>query len=130
VRIKPATKKHTGINPAICEEITIAAKPASVDVRARPVAKAEAALPSVKKALALMRLDGSVWRTSLCYVSSTLGRPSRTKSGSNGRSASMTSGLRRRTGTRPVTGSRAEAGELNLTDCGRARGRRRLRQKG
>jgi len=32
------------------EEITIAAKPASVDVRARPLAKAKAALPSVQKA--------------------------------------------------------------------------------
>jgi hypothetical protein len=32
------------------EEITIAAKPASVDLRARPLAKAMAALPSVQKA--------------------------------------------------------------------------------
>ena len=35
VRVKPATKKRTGRNPATGEEITIAAKPASVDVRAR-----------------------------------------------------------------------------------------------
>jgi nucleoid DNA-binding protein len=45
-----ATKKRTGRNPATGEEITIAAKPSSVDVRARPVAKAKAALPSVQKA--------------------------------------------------------------------------------
>jgi nucleoid DNA-binding protein len=50
VRVKPAQKKHQGRNPATGEEITIAAKPASVDVRARPLAKAKAALPSVQKA--------------------------------------------------------------------------------
>jgi nucleoid DNA-binding protein len=65
VRVKPATKKCSGRNPATGEEITIAAKPASVDVRARPLAKAKpasvdvrarplakakAALPSVQKA--------------------------------------------------------------------------------
>ena len=37
-------------NPATGEEITIAPKPASVDVRARPLAKAKAALPAVQKA--------------------------------------------------------------------------------
>ena len=50
VRVNPATKKRTGRNPATGEEITIAAKPASVDVRARPLAKAKQALPSVQKA--------------------------------------------------------------------------------
>jgi DNA-binding protein HU-beta len=50
VRVKPATKKRTGRNPATGEEITIAARPASVDIRARPLAKAKAALPSVQKA--------------------------------------------------------------------------------
>ena len=50
VRVKPGQKKRTGRNPATGEEITIAAKPASVDVRARPLAKAKAALPSVQKA--------------------------------------------------------------------------------
>ena len=35
VRLKPATKARQGRNPATGEEITIAAKPASVDVRAR-----------------------------------------------------------------------------------------------
>ena len=50
VRVKPATKKRPGRNPATGEEIDIAAKPASVDVRARPLAKAKAALPSVQKA--------------------------------------------------------------------------------
>ena len=50
VRVKPATKKRPGRNPATGAEITIAAKPASVDVRARPLAKAKAALPSVQKA--------------------------------------------------------------------------------
>jgi len=50
VRVKPATKKRAGRNPATGEEITIAAKPASVDVRARPLAKAKAVLPSVQKA--------------------------------------------------------------------------------
>jgi DNA-binding protein HU-beta len=50
VRVKPAQKKRPGRNPATGEEITIAAKPASVDVRARPLARAKAALPSVQKA--------------------------------------------------------------------------------
>ncbi len=47
VRVKPATKKRTGRNPATGEEITIGAKPASVDVRARPLAKAKGS-PSVR----------------------------------------------------------------------------------
>jgi nucleoid DNA-binding protein len=50
VRVKPAQKKRPGRNPATGEEITIAAKPASVDLRARPLAKAQTALPSVQKA--------------------------------------------------------------------------------
>ncbi len=50
VRVRPAQKKRQGRNPATGEEITIAAKPASVDVRARPLAKAKGALPSVQKA--------------------------------------------------------------------------------
>ena len=50
VRVKPAQKKRPGRNPATGEEITIAAKSASVDVRARPLAKAKTALPSVQKA--------------------------------------------------------------------------------
>ena len=49
-RVKPATKKRQGRNPATGEEITIAAKPASVDLRARALAKAKGALPSVQKA--------------------------------------------------------------------------------
>ena len=50
VRVKPAQKKRKGRNPATGEEIDIAAKPACVDVRARPLVKAKAALPSVQKA--------------------------------------------------------------------------------
>jgi DNA-binding protein HU-beta len=50
VRLKPATKAREGRNPATGETITIAAKPASVDVRARALAKAKQALPSVQKA--------------------------------------------------------------------------------
>lgn len=50
VRVKPATKKRKGRNPATGEEIEIAAKPAGVDVRARPLARAKSALPSVQKA--------------------------------------------------------------------------------
>jgi nucleoid DNA-binding protein len=50
VRVKPAQKARKGRNPATGEEITIAAKPASVDLRARPLAKAKTALPSVQKA--------------------------------------------------------------------------------
>jgi nucleoid DNA-binding protein len=50
VRVKPAQKKRKGRNPATGEEITIAPKPASVDLRARPLAKAKAVLPSVQKA--------------------------------------------------------------------------------
>jgi len=52
VRLKAATKARPGRNPATGEEITIAAKPASVDVRARALAKTKAALPSVQKAKA------------------------------------------------------------------------------
>jgi nucleoid DNA-binding protein len=50
VRVKPAQKARKGRNPATGEEITIAAKPAGVDHRARPLAKAKAALPTVQKA--------------------------------------------------------------------------------
>ncbi len=50
VRVKPAQKPRKGRNPATGEQITIAAKPASVDLRARPLAKAKAALPTVQKA--------------------------------------------------------------------------------
>ena len=50
VRVKPAQKERKGRNPATGEEITMARKPASVDVRARPLARAKAALPSVQKA--------------------------------------------------------------------------------
>src|SRR5919206_1623068 len=50
VRLKPATKERQGRNPATGEEITIAAKPASVDVRARALAKTKSALPTVQKA--------------------------------------------------------------------------------
>jgi nucleoid DNA-binding protein len=50
VRVKPATKAREGRNPATGEAITIAAKPASVDVRARVLAKTKAALPSLQKA--------------------------------------------------------------------------------
>ena len=49
-RVKPAQKKRKGRNPATGEEIEIAAKPASVDLRARPLAKAKDALPSAQKA--------------------------------------------------------------------------------
>ena len=50
VRVKPAQKARKGRNPATGEEITIATKPASVDVRARPLAAAKAGLPSAQKA--------------------------------------------------------------------------------
>jgi DNA-binding protein HU-beta len=50
VRLKPATKARKGRNPATGEDITIAAKPASVDLRARALRKAKDALPSVQKA--------------------------------------------------------------------------------
>jgi DNA-binding protein HU-beta len=50
VRVKPAQKKRKGRNPATGEEIDVAAKPASVDVRARALAKTKAALPTVQKA--------------------------------------------------------------------------------
>ena len=50
VRVKPATKARKGRNPATGEEITIKAKPAAVDVRARVLARTKSALPSVQKA--------------------------------------------------------------------------------
>jgi len=43
-------RRRKGRNPATGEEITLAAKPASVDLRARPLARAKGALPSVQKA--------------------------------------------------------------------------------
>ncbi len=50
VRVRPATNARPGRNPATGEEITISAKPASVAVKARPLAKAKAAAPSIQKA--------------------------------------------------------------------------------
>ena len=50
VRVKEATKPRKGRNPATGEEITISAKPAAVALKARPLARAKAALPSVQKA--------------------------------------------------------------------------------
>jgi DNA-binding protein HU-beta len=49
VRVRPATDARPGRNPATGEEITIAAKPASVAVKARPLAKAKAAAPPLSK---------------------------------------------------------------------------------
>ena len=50
VRLRPAQKARKGRNPVTGEEIAITAKPASVDLRARPLARAKGALPSVQKA--------------------------------------------------------------------------------
>jgi nucleoid DNA-binding protein len=50
VRLRPATKARDGRNPATGEPMRIAAKPASVQVKARPLAKARQALPTVQKA--------------------------------------------------------------------------------
>lgn len=50
VRVRPAQKARRGRNPATGEEITIAAKPAAVEVRAMALARAKRALPSVQKA--------------------------------------------------------------------------------
>jgi DNA-binding protein HU-beta len=50
VRVRPATKARKGRNPATGEEITISAKPAAVALKARPLARAKSALPSVQKA--------------------------------------------------------------------------------
>ena len=50
VALRAATKARPGRNPATGEEITIAAKPASVALRARPLARAKTALPTVQKA--------------------------------------------------------------------------------
>lgn len=49
VRVKPPTKAREGRNPATGEAITIAAKPASVAVKARPLAKAKNAAPPVSR---------------------------------------------------------------------------------
>ena len=48
-RMRPATQERPGRNPATGEEIVIAAKPASVAVKARPLAKAKAAAPPLSK---------------------------------------------------------------------------------
>ena len=50
VRVREATKARKGRNPATGEEITIGPKPAAVTVKARPLAKAKNALPSVATA--------------------------------------------------------------------------------
>jgi DNA-binding protein HU-beta len=50
VKLKPASKARPGRNPATGEAITIKAKPASVDIKARPLKAAKDALPSVQKA--------------------------------------------------------------------------------
>jgi nucleoid DNA-binding protein len=50
VKVKPASKARPGRNPATGEAIKIKAKPASVDIKARPLKKAKDALPSVQKA--------------------------------------------------------------------------------
>ena len=49
VRVRPATDARPGRNPATGEEITISAKPASVAVKARPLAKAKNAAPPLSK---------------------------------------------------------------------------------
>jgi DNA-binding protein HU-beta len=56
VRLKPAQKARKGRNPATGEEITIAAKKASVDVKARVLTATRNAVPSVQKAR--RRLEG------------------------------------------------------------------------
>ena len=51
-KLKKATKKRKGRNPATGEEVTIAAKPASVQIKARVLAslgKDESVVPSVAK---------------------------------------------------------------------------------
>ena len=50
VKVRPPTKKRVGRNPATGEEMTIAPKPASVQLKARPLAGAKRALPTVAKA--------------------------------------------------------------------------------
>ena len=55
VRVRPASAERPGRNPATGEEITISAKPASVAVKARPLAKAKAAAPSLAKVQAKAR---------------------------------------------------------------------------
>ena len=49
VRVRSATDARPGRNPATGEEITISAKPASVAVKARPLAKAKAAAPPLSR---------------------------------------------------------------------------------
>ena len=48
-RVKPAQKPRKGRNPATGEQITIAARPASVALRAWLLVRAKEALPSVQK---------------------------------------------------------------------------------
>ena len=50
VKLKDATKAREGRNPATGEPMTISAKPASVQLKARPLAKAKNALPTVQTA--------------------------------------------------------------------------------
>lgn len=48
-KLKKATKKRQGRNPATGESVTIAAKPASVKVKARALKQLQEAAPSTKK---------------------------------------------------------------------------------
>ena len=50
VKIKPARKKRMGRNPRTGEEVQIAAKPASVVLKARVLKKSKDAVPSIQKA--------------------------------------------------------------------------------
>ena len=50
VKIGSIVQFTVRLKPATGEEITISAKPASVDVRARALAKTKSALPSLQKA--------------------------------------------------------------------------------
>jgi DNA-binding protein HU-beta len=49
VRVRPATEARPGRNPATGEEIMISAKPASVAVKARPLATANNAAPPLSR---------------------------------------------------------------------------------
>jgi nucleoid DNA-binding protein len=50
VKIKPARKKRMGRNPRTGEAVQIAAKPASVVLKARVLKKSKDALPTIQKA--------------------------------------------------------------------------------
>jgi hypothetical protein len=60
VRVKRVREARTGRNAATGEQITSVARPASVEVRARPLARAKGVLPAAQKTRRRLAADPNV----------------------------------------------------------------------